>query len=260
MDACLPPGSKVWNTPAQSLLGATGKCVSADRPHAGEYVKAALSSGRNDSDAIAPAVVKAAIMAVLETPQPARGGTTGQVKAEIGSIVSAAVKATPSQVLKIVSAAVKASSPDAASVIVTAAVQSVPNPAIRVSRRNAQLQDGKDAGKEVGEREVAPADAFEPFGPKTPGTPATGLAPGQPGLTLAEAIVQVALQSAPGIDPGSLNAAATLGLRGVVLNPVQPWSTGVVAVTPVEVLAPTVPILPTGTNVITPPRQSLVSP
>lgn len=107
------------------LEAAVGELVAAVRSRiqekpksAGETVYTVLSMGRSDTDAIAPEIVRTAILALGKDPS----------SSAIGRIVAAAVKAAPGAVLKIVKAAIHAAPPKAGSVIVWAAIQNVPNP------------------------------------------------------------------------------------------------------------------------------------
>ena len=133
-------------SPAE-LEAAVKLCAARDPGHAGGYITIILRSGRNDADAIAPALVRSAIQGLGTDPQ----------RGLIGAIVQAAVKAAPTEVLDIVTAAVKASPRPAAREIVTAAISAVPHPdrlvTINVQRR---VQRVVREGKELAEKELAP--------------------------------------------------------------------------------------------------------
>jgi hypothetical protein len=183
-------------------------CASNDPRHAGSYVALVLRSGRTDADAIAPSLVRAAIEGLGSDLRPAY----------IASIVAAAVNATPSEVLDIVTAAVKASPRDAAPAIVTAAVSNVPHPesivTVNVQRRSERIA-GSD--KQLDDKQLAPVEKE---------------------LTLAEAIVQAALDADPGLSGSGLTAAADSGLNYSFSGNRPTFLT--------NVLAPVVPVLPVG--------------
>ena len=190
-----------------ALAAAVKLCASRDPDHAGVYIALVLNSGRNDADAIAPSLVRAAIQGLGPDPVPSL----------VAAIVRYAVTATPSEVLDIVTAAVKASPRETAPDIVTAAVSSVPHPEQMVTvnvQRRAERLIGND--KELDAKQLA--------------------APAQKQLTLAEAIVQAALDADPGLSEQSLTAAVDGGLNtGIEVN--RPTIL-------TEVLPPVSPILP----------------
>ena len=116
---------------------------------------------------------------------------------QIAALVFAAVRAVPGSVLEITRAAILASPNADAKEIVAAAVSGVPNPwkEVRYHRYVATPEKGAEDFKEEKARELAAA------------------APGEP-MTLAEAIVQTALDARSGLDPAGLQAAADLALIG----------------------------------------------
>jgi hypothetical protein len=203
----------LYKFPGTALITTTRVCCSDDPAHAGEYVALILRSGRNDADAISPALVRAAIEGVGATANPGL----------VAAIVRCAVSATPTEVLDIVTAAVKAS-PHSAPAIVTAAVSTVPHPEELVTvnfeprlERIAELvgHDGKQAGdKEIDNKQAAARTKQ---------------------VTLAEAIVQAAQVADPNLSQEVLVDAADAGLN---------TTGGSDPKIPVAVLAPFVPVPP----------------
>ncbi len=174
--------------PADEIIAAVKLCAARDPKHAGDYVALVLLSGRNDADAIAPSLAAAAIQGLGANPK----------NDEIAAIVRATVKNAPTEVLDIVTATVKASPRSAATAIVQAAVSSVPHPEEMVTmdmRRSAQKPAGSD--KQLDNKEVADGKAIAPL---------------EKQMTLAEAIVQAALDADPGLSADELTAAVDQGL------------------------------------------------
>jgi hypothetical protein len=201
-------------TPA-ALGAAIKQCASRDPAHAGGYVVLVLRSGRNDADEIAPSLVTAAIRGLGADPKAGY----------VAEIVHAAINAAPSEVLDIVTAAVKASPRSIAPAIVTAAVRSVPHPDKLVTmnvQRRAQRAYGND--KQTDYKQLADGKSLG--------------APAGKQLTLAEAIVQAALDADPSLSVDSLTAAADNGLNSAFATSRPPVLTGV--------LAPVIPVLPIG--------------
>jgi hypothetical protein len=202
----------LYKFPSSALAAAVKLCSVNDPAHAGAYVTVVLVSGRNDADAIAPALVQAAIQGLGADP----------ASDLVAAIVSAAVKAAPSEVLDIVTAAVKASPRATAPAIVTAAVSSVPHPEQLVTvnvQRRAERAAGMDKQLD-----------------------AKALPEEQKQLTLAEAIVQAALDADPSLNADELTTASDSGLTSTF----SPGRTFILT----SVLAPVVPVLPS-TPVIT---------
>jgi hypothetical protein len=197
----------------ETLAGAVKRCAGEDPTHAGTYVALVLRSGRPDADAIAPALVTAAIQGLGADPS----------RDQVAGIVRLSVYSAPSEVLDIVTAAVKASPRSAAPAIVTAAVSTVPHPerlvTVNVERRAARAP-GND--KQTDNKQLADDKSVTP--------------PEQKHLTLAEAIVQAALNADPGLSESSLAAAADNGLNFAFATSRPPVLTGV--------LAPIIPVLP----------------
>jgi hypothetical protein len=189
-----------------ALAAAVRLCASNDAAHAGTYVALVLDSGRVDADAIAPSLVRAAIQGLGPNPKPDL----------VAAIVRAAVKATPTEVLDIVTAAVKASPRSAAPAIVTAAVSTVPHPedmvTVNVQRR---AERAATTDKQLDYKALPPA---------------------QKQLTLAEAIVQAALDADPTLSADELTTAVDTGIASTF----EPGGPPVI----ITVLAPDVPILP----------------
>ena len=191
----------------RALAAAVKQCASRDPGNAGDYIVLILNSGRNDADAIAPSLVTAAIQGLGPDP----------LSRDIAAIVQAAVQKAPSEVLDIVTASVKASPPSAAPAIVSAAVRSVPHPeqmvTVNVQRRAERIASSdKQTGKELDGKSLGAE---------------------QKQLTLAEAIVQAAMDADPGLSEEELTTAvdsgltATIAVNGppvlnVVLPPVPP--------------------------------------
>ena len=128
---------------------------------------------------------------------------------QVGGVVYSAVHTVPDQVLPIVHAAVLTSRNSDAPEIVTAAISAVPNPwkevlykhyVTRVEKGERDYKDYRDYKDDKdGARLGEPT-----FDPRDPGTR----------MTLAEAIVQTALDARSGLDPAALVAAADLALIG----------------------------------------------
>jgi hypothetical protein len=195
------------------IAAAVKLCASRDPSHAGAYVVLILRSGRNDADAIAPSLVQAAIEGLGADPESSR----------IGAIVQAAVTAAPTEVLDIVTAAVKASPRTAAPAIVQAGVSSVPHPESLVTV-NVQPRARRAAGsdKEIDGKEAADGKSLG--------------APTQKQLTLAEAIVQAAVDADPGLSVETLTTTVDEALATVYAGNRPPTLT--------VVLSPVVPVLP----------------
>ncbi len=210
LDQALGSPEPLYKFTPGALEAAVKLCASNDPGQAGATIALVLHSGRNDADAIAPSLVRAAIQGLGVNPKPGI----------IADIVCSAVKSAPTEVLDIVTAAVKASPRAAAPYIVTAAVSTVPHPesivTVNVQRRaeratgNDKQLDGKSAG-----------------------------APVQKQLTLAEAIVQAALDANPDLSANDLTAAADRGLNTAFATTRAPNIT--------RVLGPVIPVEPTGT-------------
>ena len=199
----------IYKIPAAAITSAVQVCASRDPLHAGDYVVLVLKSGRNDADAIAPGLVGAAIHGL--------GAETSN--ALIGAIVHDAVGAAPTEVLDIVTAAVKASPRSAAPTIVRAATSAVPHPdqviTVNFQRRLERIaSDGKDSDYKSGDKQLATEHRQE---------------------TIAEAIVQAALDADPSLSPGTLTASVD-----TILGPQQPAPPSI----PVVVLAPVIPVPP----------------
>jgi hypothetical protein len=152
-----------------------------------------------------------------------RSGRPDPSRDQVAGIVRLSVYSAPSEVLDIVTAAVKASPRSAAPAIVTAAVSTVPHPerlvTVNVERRAARAP-GND--KQTDNKQLADDKSVTP--------------PEQKHLTLAEAIVQAALNADPGLSESSLAAAADNGLNFAFATSRPPVLTGV--------LAPIIPVLP----------------
>jgi hypothetical protein len=210
----LHSGKPLYKASPQELGLAVQHCVMRDPRHAGDYVSLVLLSGRNDADAIAPAIASSAIKGLGGNPHPD----------DIGSIVAAAVKATPSEVLDIVTAAIKVSPRSAAPAIVRAAVANVPDPesmvTVNFQRRAERIATSdKQDGKQTDHKEVSDGKS---------------LAPETKQLTLAEAIIQAAIAADPGLSEEALTPAVDSGIASVeppppttpVLPPVPPIPPG----------------------------------
>jgi len=186
-------GEQIYKASPEALAAAVGTCAAHDPDHAGQYVAIALYSGRNDADAIAPALVQAAIRGLGTDPQPDW----------VGGIVGDAVKAAPSEVLDIVTAAVKVSPRAAAPAIVRAAVSSVPDPdglvTVDFQRRAERLASGD---KQPDYKEASDGKSLAKQ------------------VTLAEAIVQAALVADPGLSAEVLTSAVNGGITSVPPPPV----------------------------------------
>jgi hypothetical protein len=209
----------LYKAPAAAAIAAVKQCAAHDPAHAGVYVSLVLSSGRADADAIAPSVARAAILGLGGNPHPD----------DIAAVVAAAVKAAPSEVLDIVTATVKVSPRSAAPGIVRAAVANVPDPenmvTVNFQRRAERLaaiagSDKQSDGKETDHKEVADGKS---------------LAPQAKQLTLAEAIVQAALDADPGLSADTLTSAVDGGIASIVPPPPTP-------------VFPPVPPIPPGTG------------
>lgn len=177
--ANIPGGGSILHASPDKIRKAVRAAVTANPAGAADYVEVVLSSGRGDAATIAPSIVGTAIESLGDDPSDR----------EVAAIVSAAVRSTPTAVLKIVSVAVAAAPASAAPEIVTAAVGAVPDPTERVAVGDA-TRDYKDfkGGKTVRD--------FKDDG-RT--------------MTLAEAIVQAAFEARAGLDLAELIAAASLG-------------------------------------------------
>ena len=202
-----------------ALAAAVKACASHDPSHAGGFLALILDSGRNDADAIAPTLVKAAIEGLGIDPKP-------RLNVDAAAIVRAAVTAAPTEALDIVTEAVKAAphSPDpAAPAIVAAAIGAVPHPERLVTigiQRRAERTYSNDKQND-----------FKQF---TDGKSLSAGAEKQ--LTLAEAIIQAALDADPGLTADSLTAAADSSLGATFATSEGAVLTGV--------LPPVAPILP----------------
>jgi hypothetical protein len=210
----LGSGQPLYKATPSALAAAITQCAANDPRHAGDFVSLVLLSGRNDADAIAPAIASAAIKGLGGNPRPD----------DIGFIVAAAVKATPSEVLDIVTATIKVSPRSAAPEIVKAAVANVPDPESKVTvnfqRRLERIATSdKQDGKETDNKEVSDGKS---------------LAPETKQLTLAEAIVQAAMDADPSLSEATLAASVDTGIASVeppppttpVLPPVPPIPPG----------------------------------
>jgi hypothetical protein len=205
----------VFQAPAADLAGAIKTCATESPSQAGACIAVALRAGRNDSDSVAPSLAAAAIQGLGKSARPAA----------IASVVKAAVSAAPSEVLDIVTASVKAAPRGSGPAIVTAAVSAVPHPD-KVVTVNLERRAALNA---VGEKQGAGKAAAD--GKETDGKDLTG---SEKQLTLAEAIVQAAMDADPSLSQDALTAAADTGMNPDSFQ--TPVLTGV--------LAPVTPVIP----------------
>jgi hypothetical protein len=192
LQQALGSGQPLYKASPAALAAAIRQCAAADPAHAGAYVSLVLLSGRTDADAIAPAMARAAILGLGGDPKPK----------DIGAVIAAAVKSTPSEVLDIVTATVKVSPRSAAQAIVRAAVANVPNPdsmvTVNFQRRAERIATSdKQDGKETDHKEVSDGKS---------------LAPQPKQLTLAEAIVQAAIDADPELTVANLTPGIDTGI------------------------------------------------
>jgi len=219
LQQALGSSEPLYKASPNELLTAVRRCVIADPEHAAAYVSLVLLCGRPDADVIAPAIAQAVIQALGGDPHPD----------DIGAIVAAAVKATPSEVLDIVTAAVKVSPRSAAPAIVRAAVANVPDPesmvTVNFQRRAERIATSdKQDGKETDHKETSDGKS---------------LAPQTKQLTLAEAIVQAALDADPGLSAETLTSAVDGGIASVVPPPPDTVLPPVPPIPPVPPTPPT---------------------
>jgi len=126
-------GQSILASTVPLLEGAVGAASQKQPGSAPDYVRVTLKS-RPDADAIAPAIVAAAVKGVGPDAAPTL----------IGRIVYEAVRVTPDAVLDIVRAAVRNSPASYAPEIVSAAVGAVPDPyKLVVCECDAYASDGK---------------------------------------------------------------------------------------------------------------------
>ncbi|HEX4085451.1 MAG TPA: hypothetical protein VHY22_11105 [Chthoniobacteraceae bacterium] len=189
LDQALGSQEPLYKFSPEALEAAIQRCAGQDPAHAGDYAALVLRSGRNDADAIAPALARSAVEGLGPDPKPVL----------ICNIVRATVKAAPSEVLDIVTAVAKVAPRSAAQEIVTAAVSSLPHPeqmvTVDVQRRADRVANSdKQTDYKQQDYKQLPAE--------------------QKQLTLAEAIVQAVADAFPGIDPSTLAAAANVGFTG----------------------------------------------
>ena len=220
----------LYKVPAAALAGAVKECAAADPRHAGTYVALVLRSGRPDADAIAPSLVQAAIQGLGASPKPDY----------IAGIVRSVIYTTPSEVLDIVTAAVKVSPRGAASDIVIAAVSTVPHPEqmVTVNVQSRAERAAGTSGNAGNDKQLTDGKSISP--------------PEQKQLTLAEAIVQAALDADPSLSEPDLLAAADDGLNFAFATSRPPVLTGV--------LAPIIPVLPTAPTVVAGPAVVFTAP
>jgi len=217
LQQALGAGQPLYSASPAELAAAVKLCASRDPGRAGACLALTLRSGRNDADAIAPPLVQAAIQGLGANPKPDL----------IGSIVGAAVSATPSEVLDIVTAAVKVSPRSTAAAIVAAAVRAVPHPeklvTINVQSR-ARLTAAAENQNDYKQSDYKQSD----YKQTTPGQ--------KQQLTLAEAIVQAALNGDPTLSEDSLTTAADIAITASFATIRPPILTGI--------LAPVAPVIP----------------
>jgi hypothetical protein len=194
LQKALGSGEPIYKCTEGELIAATKVCAASDPRHAGEYIALILESGRKDSGTMAPALVQAAIEGLGPNPSAEL----------IGGIVGAAVKTAPEQVLDIVRVAVKASPRSAAPEIVSAAVSSVPHPDEMVTmnygrvRTTSYTSDKQSDFKQVSDyKNVVPTEKE---------------------LTLADAIVQAAMDADPSLSQDELTTAVNEGIGGAPPN------------------------------------------
>jgi len=206
----------LYKVAPDALAAAVKLCAAADPRHAGAYVALVLRSGRPDADEMAPSLVQAGIDGLGADPNANL----------IAGIVTSAIYAAPSEVLDIVTAAVKVSPRSAAPAIVTAAIRTVPHPervvTVNVQRRAALAASNPGNDKQTDYKQVTDGKSVAP--------------PEQKQLTLAEAIVQAALDADPNLSEASLMAAADQGLNVAFATSRPPVLTGI--------LAPIIPVIP----------------
>jgi hypothetical protein len=212
----LGSGEPLYKVSPDALAAAVKQCATGDPGHAGAYVALVLRSGRPDADTIAPSIVQAGIDGLGANPNPGH----------IAGIVRSAIYSAPSEVLDIVTAAVKVSPRSAATAIVSAAVRTVPHLEqmvnVNVQRRAERVAGGAGNDKQTDNKQLADGKSIAP--------------PEQKQLTLAEAIVQAALDADPGLSEASLMAAADQGLTVAFAPDRPPVLTGI--------LAPIAPVIP----------------
>jgi hypothetical protein len=204
LQQALGSGQPLYKASPADVAAAVRQCAAGDPRHAGVYVSVVLLSGRPDADAIAPGIASAAILGLGANPRPD----------DISAVVAAAVKSAPSEVLDIVTACVKVSPRSAAPAIVAAAVANVPNPSKMVTvnfQRRAErvATSDKQDGKETDHKEVSDGKS---------------VAPESKQLTLAEAIVQAAIDADPGLAVADLQPGID---GGIASQSPPPTSTGV---------------------------------
>jgi len=189
LQQALGSAQPIYKCTEGALIAATKVCAASDPGHAGDYIVLILQSGRRDSGIIAPALVQAAIQGLGPNPNANL----------IAGIIRAAVKATPEQVLDIVGVAVKASPRSAAPAIVSAAVMSVPHPDQMVTMDYGRVEttsytsDKQSDFKQVDYKDIVPAEKQ---------------------LTLADAIVQAAMDADPSLSQDELTSAVNEGIGG----------------------------------------------
>jgi len=159
------------------------------------YVYAILAGGRTDADAIAPTIVASAIHSLSKPP-------SGVL---ISEIVQAAVKATPDAVLKIVRAAILNSPDEAGASIVKSAILAVKNPN-GISEVASADSSGKQQTDYKGFKE------FKEF--KTVSQP-------EQDKSLADRIIQTAIQANPSLDLEALKVAVNQGLQIFANTPLE---------------------------------------
>jgi hypothetical protein len=173
----------LYKVPAGVIEGAVTYCAAEDPAHAAAYVVLVIKSGRNDADAIAPALVQSAIGGVRPEANPRL----------VAVIVHDAVKAAPTEVLDIVTAAIKTSPQYLAPEILTAATSAVPNPGDLVTA-DFQQRAERLAGTERDAKDFKQA------------------AESAKQQTIAEAIAAAALAADPALDPAVVQSAVDAGL------------------------------------------------
>lgn len=185
-------GQTILESKVPLLEGAVAAASQKEPGEAPDYVRVTLKS-RPDADAIAPAIVAAAIRGVGPDASPTL----------IGRIVFEAVRVTPDAVLDIVRAAVRTAPASCAPEIVSAAVGAVPDPYKLVI---CDCGDGAASDyKSVSDKKTIVVDGKS----GRPGT-SSELMP------LVEAISAAAMCERPDLDlPTLVSAAQTALLYGV---------------------------------------------
>jgi hypothetical protein len=193
LQKALGSAQPLYKCTESELIAATKVCAASDPRNVGDCIAMILESGRRDSGMIAPALVQAGIEGLGPNPSADL----------IAGIIRAAVKTAPEQVLDIVRVAVKASPRSAAPAIVSAAVESVPHPDQMVTMDYGRVE----TTSYTNDKQIDFKDYKD-------------IVPAEKQLTLADAIVQAAMEADPSLSQDALTVSVNGGIGGTpVLAP-----------------------------------------